>query len=96
MFLVVLQWIAGGLLGMIFLVSACGNLVFLRSQLRGEYQSFVPFVGGLAGLLAVLVLPMGIVGTRATYCWLPLVVDVGCLPFLIGFPWNLSIPSKSR
>lgn len=42
--------------------------------------SFVPIVGGVAGVAACIVLP---VAGAARWAWLPLLLDVGCLPLLV-------------
>ena len=67
-----LRWIVGVLLLLVFVYTAVLNLLALR---RG--RSWVPFVGGIAGCVAILCIPAH--GTNA-WAWVPLVLDWGSLP----------------
>ena len=54
--------------------------VFCGVVLRRTGYSWAPIVGGLLGAIAIAVLPIrGI----TKWCWLPFIVDFGCLPVLI-------------
>lgn len=74
------RWIIAGLLFVYFVGLASTNaLTIIRFYLRGKKGSLAPLFGGLAGVLALLVVP--IPGARA-WCWLPLVFDFWTLPNL--------------
>ena len=46
---------------------------------RKKFESLIPFVGGLIGMVGVLLLPVS--GVRH-FWWVPLLVDLGCGPLL--------------
>ncbi len=48
---------------------------------RESFVSFVPFVGGLVGMIGLLLLP--VTGARR-FCWVPLLLDLGCGLMLAG------------
>lgn len=74
----VIQWIPAGVLFLYFLgVAATNATTILRYYWRGEKGSLLPFFGGIAGVLAFLVVPIN--GAQA-WCWLPLVLDFWTLP----------------
>ena len=73
-----LRWMIAGLLLVYFVGLASTNaLTIIRFYLHGRKGSLAPLFGGLAGVLALLVVP--IQGARA-WCWLPLVLDFWTLP----------------
>lgn len=74
-------------LGAVFVLVALGNSVGMLLALRRKRAegsaggvSLVPFVGGVAGALGCLVAP---VPNVARWGWLPLLVDLGCVPLLL-------------
>jgi hypothetical protein len=74
-----LRLTAAILLGAVFLIVAAGNIwIILRYYLLGRRGSRVPVIGGVCGCLALLFHP----GPWAKYCWIPLVLDPGCLPMV--------------
>lgn len=73
-----IQWAIAGLLFVYFLgVAATNARTILLYYLRGEKGSLLPIFGGLAGVLALLVVP--VTGARL-WCWLPIVFDFWTLP----------------
>ena len=60
--------------------------VWWRRFIRREENtpSIGPFVGGFSGMCAMQLCP--ILGTLE-FAWLPLVLDVGCLPFFSLLAW---------
>ena len=73
--MIVLSWVAATLFLTLFTVVALGNAwTALRFYFRGRPGSQVPFVGGLAGTIGLLVLPISAV----SFSWIPLILDVGC------------------
>jgi hypothetical protein len=44
-------------------------------------ESILPFVGGIAGAIGFLLLP---VSQAKHYWWVPLVIDLGCGPMLVA------------
>ena len=68
--------------GLLLFVSAwillLNTHVFVRGYvLRRPSGSWVPFVGGLAGALGLLIVP---VAAFHEYWWVPLVIDWGSIP----------------
>jgi len=61
------------LFGVTWALCALANAAAMIEQLRGRHVSFVPFIGGSAGVLAVLVAPW----PGLAYAWIPAVVDLG-------------------
>jgi nicotinamide riboside transporter PnuC len=49
---------------------------FCRYVLRSTTSSWIPLVGGLAGLFALIIMPLR--GVR-NWWWLPPIVDLGCV-----------------
>ena len=43
----------------------------------------VPFIGGILGCMAVILVPLNGFGS---YWWIPLFVDIGCVPFVLLAP----------
>lgn len=69
--------IALGLLSLLCGVGQIGSII--RVFRRGESISVIPFIGGVSGALAVLILP--ITGIRRWF-WLPLFLDWGAFALL--------------
>lgn len=77
------SWIVGALLAAIFIACAAINVYAIVSYLRyRRHISAIPFVGGLAGILACFLLPMN--GLHSLW-WLPPIVDYGTLPMAVSF-----------
>jgi len=73
----VLRYILGALLALFFLGTALANAcVFAKFFLHGKRSSSIPIIGGTAGFLALLLLP--IPGPTGIW-WLPFILDPGCL-----------------
>ena len=82
-------WAVAAPLFVLFLWAAAFNLlVYATAAIRPwrksgrRLPSVVPLVGGLSGAVALVLCP---VRSVPRYAWLPLVLDVGCLPSLILF-----------
>ena len=84
-------WIAALIAGGFFVVFAGFNawIVWQVYVAREHAPSFAPFFGGIAGLGAVLAMPLGSLSDRLPYCLIPLVLDAGCLPYLTAIVWVL-------
>ena len=79
------SWILSGILLSLFTLFATINFVFLLNQIRARFEygpSLLPIFGGLFGLIGVLLMPIGEWTDRLLWCWLPLVLDAGCLPYI--------------
>ena len=78
------DWIIGIVLLILFLLFATVNAtVFWKGVVKGEkVGSGVPLVGGIFGTIAFVNLPVPFLNQ---YAWLPLILDVGCVPGLIVF-----------
>ncbi|MHC4202140.1 MAG: hypothetical protein ACYSU0_19285, partial [Planctomycetota bacterium] len=74
-----LRWGVAGVLGLLAVVSIIGNAcIFVAGAVfRRRLGSWVPYIGGVSGCVALLVVP--IAGT-AFWCWVPLLADWGCIP----------------
>jgi hypothetical protein len=74
------------LLALCAFVSAYNNwIAFKLYVLRRDAESWIPFVGGISGVLALAFLP---VEGAASYWWVPLIADWGSIPgtiFAIAF-----------
>ncbi len=88
----VLRWLIGGLLLVFFAGAATTNIILaIRARLHGEHHSLVPFVGGLAGCLGLLILPLE---ALHAWWWVPLIIDIGAgylmlAVVVVGVRWLL-------
>ncbi len=68
------------LAGTVGLLVVCSNVMnVLKARADQQYRSFVPLLGGFAGIVAILVWPAHI-----TYWWL-------LLPILVDYTWGILI-----
>ena len=84
------RWILAGACGVVFLFFAGVNAIYLWMNVssRGEGgPSLGPIFGGLFGALGVMILPVGDLPHRLPYGLIPLIADVGCLPYLLYALW---------
>jgi hypothetical protein len=82
------RWIAAGLLGFLSLLIIIANpLTAVHVTKQGRSYSWVPFIGGFAGLLAVLVLPAGSWRDRVWFAWIPIALDLTYAMFLFVAIW---------
>ncbi|MGP0566357.1 MULTISPECIES: hypothetical protein [unclassified Nitrospina] len=89
-----MPWVGGGLLAGLFLLFAGVNaVVFYKGVIRKEkVGSGVPFLGGLFGMIGFLTLPVPLLNE---FFWLPLLLDLGCVPLIIYFPiWWMFLKEK--
>lgn len=83
-----IAWVLPAIGFAVFAVIACANASILfkvnrkttASAEEGQGSSFIPFVGGVIGAIAVGLAPLDPV--RAFF-WVPLLLDVGCIPALV-------------
>lgn len=56
-----------------------------RQLVRGELEGIspAPIIGGLIGFVSILVMPIESIATRLAFAWMPLVLDLGTLPYLL-------------
>ena len=80
--MIVLRFIVGAILLVVsvWLIAMNWWIVIERSR-KGRRSSLAPFYGGICGALALLLIPSS---KLAKVAWVPLVIDVGCLPILIA------------
>lgn len=92
------DWIAVLIAAGFFVVFASYNAwVAWTAHVAPEHaRSNAPFLGGIAGLGAVLAMPIGSVGDRLPWSLIPLVLDAGCPPYLAAIFWWLYRDRKSR
>ncbi len=81
-------WIFPGFLLALFGICALVNAVlFIRRYiLHGAAASLIPFVGGIAGAVGFSYAPSA---SLRHITWLPLFVDVGCVPWLVLASWMM-------
>jgi hypothetical protein len=80
----ILLWIVSVILIGLSLWVILGNLWTTIGGLfkkRKSFESYVPLIGGVAGMVGMLFLPVP--GMRR-FWWVPLVVDLGCGPMLLA------------
>jgi hypothetical protein len=76
-----LQWLASIPLLLLFVIAALSNIALLCLILAKRFRgTFVPIVGGVAGMLGCLIYPHA--GLRG-YWWVPLFADLGTLPMIL-------------
>lgn len=68
-------------------------ILYYLGRLKGKSASSIPVVGGV--LLAAGFYFSGI-NILAEYFWLPLFLDIGCLPMLFMFAWRLLKDAKGK
>ncbi len=78
----ILRWCLSGVFALVFIISAIGNgvILFLATIMKRKDQSLIPLVGGIFGVLFLLVVP---IQGAANRWWIPLFVDLGCVPNVI-------------
>ena len=84
----IIRWAIAIVLGALFLMLAMFNGWALgwRQLVRGESEgvSPAPIIGGLSGFVSIMVMPTESIATRLVFAWMPLVLDFGTLPYLLG------------
>ena len=84
----IVRWAIAGILGAVFLMLAIFNGWALgwRQLVRGEVDgvSPAPIIGGDFGFVSIMVMPIESIATRLAFAWMPLVLDLGTLPYLVG------------
>lgn len=77
-----IRWIAGLFLLVLSCWIICLNAwVFWKGYIqRKKAASWIPLIGGIFGMIAVLVLPVFWI---KTWWWVPLLIDWGSLPGLL-------------
>jgi hypothetical protein len=77
------RWIIASLLFAYYLgIAATNAITILRYFRRGDKGSLLPIFGGLAGFLALLVVPLN---GAWMWCWLPIVFDFWTLPSILSW-----------
>jgi hypothetical protein len=78
----VARLIVGGLLGVIscWVITLNWSVFAQGYLLRRKTSSWIPLIGGVAGVATFLVLPIDDIHK---YWWLPLLADWGCIPGLL-------------
>jgi hypothetical protein len=66
------------------IVIAANARIMLRWIAYRERSSLTPVIGGVSGSIAFLLLPGG---ALAKWSWIPLIVDCGSLPLILGALW---------
>lgn len=78
-----LWWMIGALCAVVFALLAFFNAWTVANYFRTrKHVSAIPLVGGIAGAIALSILP---VNHLASWWWLPLLLDYGSLPMFVYF-----------
>jgi hypothetical protein len=93
----VIRWTAASLLLGAFLLVAAFNAwvawrIFIEDTPEGP--SVAPIFFGLIGAGGVLIMPVGTLPQRLCFSWIPLLLDCGCLPYLLYGIWYEFIKKK--
>ncbi len=81
--MIMAQWIIGGLLLAVSVLIIVLNWgLVIRTVITKKHSSGIPIFGAVAGMLALLVLP--IEGVFPRYWWIPPVVDYGFAFSILG------------
>ncbi len=76
--ILIVQWIATGVLGLFWLGCASSNFVSLiNARIHRSSTSLILLLGGIAGVVAMLVCP---IPETTRWAWVPAVLDLGCIP----------------
>lgn len=74
----VIRWIVFAPLALFFGAMLLGNWAIAINNIRGKkFVSWIPFLGGLSGAGALLVMPLE---GAWRYCWVPPLVEWGTVP----------------
>ncbi|MBK8326559.1 MAG: hypothetical protein IPL02_05810 [Moraxellaceae bacterium] len=75
-----MAWMLSISFGLLWLLLA-GQNAYLLWQAKQQHTStsLVLVIGGVFGALAVLIVP---IANTVYWCWIPLLLDVGCVPAL--------------
>jgi len=69
----ILRWILAGLLAILALGTLATNyIVVIRRLFLKTSESWIPFVGGVVGCIALLITPSQVV---RGYWWIPIILD---------------------
>ena len=76
------------LMGLFLWVLIFNWSVVWRRYIRHEEKvpSIGPIIGGVSGFIALRVCPLPGV---STFSWIPLFLDVGCIPYIVLFLWSM-------
>jgi hypothetical protein len=75
------RWFAGTVLVAVFMLTLFCNLALVLGWVfRQKHSSLVLIVGGIAGLVGFLILP---IRTLNDWFWIPIVADIG-VPYGVG------------
>lgn len=75
-----MAWILSLSFGLLWLLIAAQNAYVLWQAYRQQTSTSLTLImGGVFGAMAVISLPYA---NTAYWCWLPMLLDVGCLPAL--------------
>jgi hypothetical protein len=80
------QWVVASALAGLWLLLALYNGQLAWQQFvrrRDDGRGLAPVFGGLFGAGAVMLAPVGTAQDRIVFAWLPVVLDFGCLPYLL-------------
>lgn len=89
------RWVFASVLSLISALATFANFgLVLRARKNQSRESFVPLIGGLTGVIALVVVP---IASAMKWVWLPLVLDFTWLIAaltLLGWVLNISPNGK--
>ena len=83
----IIRWGIAIVLGAIFISLGTFNWWAGWRELIGRSPngvSVAPMIGGLCGLVGIAIVPIDSITTRLAFAWIPLVLDYGTIPYLVG------------
>ncbi|MCA8915905.1 MAG: hypothetical protein KDB90_10880 [Planctomycetes bacterium] len=95
--MIAVRWTVAGLLAALFVLLALGNgsIAFRAFVLKQKAPSWIPLIGGVAGAIAFIVVP---IGGLWMWAWIPLLLDWGSIPGLMhtALFWLFVVPRLPR
>jgi len=80
--MITLRWLIAGILILISVYAVVGNaLIAINWWSSKKRATMIPFIGGVAGLIGVLLLP---IPRARDFWWLPPIVDLGCVLLMLA------------
>ncbi|MBT8445962.1 MAG: hypothetical protein KJO38_02360, partial [Gammaproteobacteria bacterium] len=84
---IIVRWLIAAPLLALFAFFVISNFRVLLEVLRSGLNAGpapMTLIGGLAGCLALIIMPIASFGERLAYLWVPLIVDLGSAPYYLA------------
>lgn len=85
------RWAVFAVLSLFCIVAFIGNMVtFYKNTRDHEDRWYGGCAGGLAGVAALLVMPIGTIGSRLWFLWIPLLLEIWTLFVVLLLPYTIA------